>query len=340
MNKDIKKVLILRFSSIGDIVLTSPVPRCIKTQLPDVEVHYATKKSFHGILAANPYIDKIHLLEDSLGDLVQNLRAEKFDFVVDLHNNLRTSVIKLRLGVPSKSFDKLNLKKWLLVNFKINLMPNIHIVDRYMAAAAPLGVKNDDLGLDYFIPEKDEVEKSWLPDGYRNEYVAFVIGAKFATKRLPLERMIELCDRINKPVILVGGPEDIENGEKLERFFQRHKIAEELEPDLIKLNKKTIVYNACGKFNLNQSASLVKGAKYVFSHDTGLMHVAAAFKKQIFSIWGNTLPELGMYPYKTRFSIFENKKIKCRPCSKIGYDKCPKGHFKCMKEVVFDFYLP
>jgi ADP-heptose:LPS heptosyltransferase len=100
------------------------------------------------------------------------------------------------------------------------------------------------------------------------------------------------------------------------------------------------VYNACGKFNLNQSASLVKQARYVFTHDTGLMHIAAAFKKEVFSIWGSTIPGFGMYPYRTKFTVLENNRLDCRPCSKIGFEKCPKGHFKCMNDIVFDFYLP
>ena len=118
------KILILRFSSIGDIVLTTPVVRCIKQQLPDAEVHYCTKQAFRGILEPNPYIDKVHTLGNSLGELVQQLKAENFDFVVDLHNNLRTTIIKTRLGRPSKSFDKLNLEKWLMVNLRVNRKAN------------------------------------------------------------------------------------------------------------------------------------------------------------------------------------------------------------------------
>ncbi|WP_017730431.1 glycosyltransferase family 9 protein [Nafulsella turpanensis] len=334
------KVLILRFSSIGDIVLTTPVIRCLKTQLEDCELHFATKKGYASILEANPYIDSLHLLEDSLDQLIGQLKKEKFDYIIDLHNNLRTRIIKLRLGIKASSFYKLNYEKWLMVNFKINRLPNIHIVDRYLDTVAPLGVKNDDKGLDYFIPEKDEVEPDWLPDTHRGEYVAYALGAQHNTKRLPLHRMIELCDRINKPIVLLGGKEDVENANKIEEFFLRRESGEQYEEGLAELNKKTLIYNACGKFNLNQSASLVKGARYVFSHDTGLMHIAAAFKKQIFSIWGNTIPEFGMYPYQTRFTVLEKKGLYCRPCSKIGYNKCPQTHFMCMNGIVFDFYLP
>lgn len=334
------KVLVIRFSSIGDIVLTTPVVRNLKTQLDDVEVHFCTKSQFKSIVENNPYIDKIHYLNDSLNELVAALKKEKYDYVIDLHRNLRTSIIKLRLGAKSYAFDKLNRQKWLMVNLKINHLPNRHIVDRYMDTIKPLGVKMDNLGLDYFIPEKDEVPKDWLPETHQKEYVAYAIGAQHNTKKLPLERMIELCDKINKPIVLLGGPGDEAVGEKIKKFFERTEKSAPREEKLTEMNKKTIIYNACGKYNLNQSASLVKQATHVFSHDTGLMHIAAAFKKEVFSIWGNTISLFGMYPYRTKFTVLENNKVDCRPCSKIGHDKCPKGHFKCMKDIVFDFYIP
>jgi ADP-heptose:LPS heptosyltransferase len=279
------------------------------------------------------------LLEKSLSELITPLKREKYDYVIDLHHNLRTQIIKTALGRKSYSFDKINFKKWLKVNLKIDQLPSLHIVDRYMHTVEALGVKPDALGLDYFIPEKDEVPVEWLPETHQKNFVAYAIGAQHNTKKLPLLKMIELCDRINKPIVLLGGKEDFEVGERIHDFFERTNSSE-YELGLFELNKKTVIYNACGKFNLNQSASLVKKSTHVFSHDTGLMHIAAAFKKEVFSIWGNTIPEFGMYPYRTRFTVFENKKIGCRPCSKIGYDKCPQGHFKCMNEIVFDFYLP
>lgn len=335
-----QKILILRFSSIGDIVLTTPVVRALKVQLEDAEIHYCTKSAFATIVENNPYVDKVHLLQDSLNGLITELKKENFDYIVDLHNNLRTRIIKLRLGIKNGTFNKLNKEKWLKVNLKIDHLPNIHIVDRYLEAVAKLGIKKDSQGLDYFIPEKDEVPMDWLPETHQEEYVAYAIGAQHATKRLPLNRMIELCDKINKPIVLLGGKEDVAIGEELHLFYKRTDQSNLMEPGLKKMNKKTVIYNACGKFNLNQSASLIKNAKYVFTHDTGLMHIAAAFKIEVFSIWGNTIPMFGMYPYKTKFTLLENNKIDCRPCSKIGYNKCPKGHFKCMNDIVFDFYLP
>ncbi len=334
------KVLILRFSSIGDIVLTSPVVRNLKTQLDEAQIHYATKHEYRELFSANPYIDKMHYLGENLGVLIRELRQEKFDCVIDLHHNFRTWRIKNALAVKSYSFNKLNIEKWLIVNLKINHLPPLHIVDRYMETVRPLGVKMDALGLDYFIPEADEVPLDWLPENFRSGYVVYALGAQHATKKLPVNRIIELCDKINKPVLLLGGKEDIAVGEAVANFFSRIGEDPATRGVLAELSKHTIVYNGCGKFSINQSASLVKKSWYVFAHDTGLMHIAAAFKKEVFSLWGNTIPAFGMYPFRTKFTVLENNRLGCRPCSKIGFEKCPKGHFRCMNELTFDFYLP
>lgn len=333
------KVLVIRFSSIGDIVLTTPVVRVLKTQLNDAEVHFATKDKFAVLVESNPYIDKVQVLGKSLLGFIKQLKAERYDYVIDLHHNLRTCIIKNALGVKAYSFDKLNLKKWLLVNLKINRLPNVHLVDRCLDTLKPLGLKADALGLDYFIPEKDNVPMDWLPPEFQKGYVAYAMGAQHNTKKLPLKRMIELCDKINKPIVLLGSKEDVETAEVIRTFFERPELSD-YETGLTELGKKTIIFNACGKFNVNQTASLIKNAKYVFAHDNEWMHIAAALKKEVFSIWGNTIPEFGMYPYRTKFTVLENKKLSCRPCSKIGHAACPKGHFKCMNENVFDFYLP
>jgi ADP-heptose:LPS heptosyltransferase len=319
------KVLIIRFSSIGDIVLTTPVPRCIKTQLENVEVHYATKAQYQSILENNPYVDKVFLLKDDLNELVAELKKENYDVVLDLHNNLRTRILKWKLGVRSYSFNKLNIEKWLMVNFKINQLPDVHIVDRYLETAKAIGVKNDALGLDYFIPEKDEVPWDWFPETHRDGYVAYAIGAQHETKKLPVNRMIELCKKIGGPIVLLGGKEDFENAEQVAKAFSDGKPA--------------IIFNACGKFNLNQSADIVRKSDLIFSHDTGLMHIAAALNKEVYSIWGNTIPDFGMYPYRTKYHSLENKNLGCRPCSKIGFQKCPKRHFRCMNGLEFDFQL-
>ena len=327
-----KKILIIRFSAIGDIVLSSPIIRCIKAQMPNAEIHYCTKPQYAELVKYNPHIDKVHYVNESLRGLIKELKKEKFDFIADLHNSLRSKLIRAALfNVKSKHIDKINFEKWLMVKFKINRLPKKHVVDRYFDVLKPLHIFNDENGLEYHIPEKDELEPDWLPKEYRGEYYVFAIGATYNTKKLPKERIIQIIDSINKPFILIGGPAEAKEGEEIERFFTRTEAGKPNEPYLQnELDKKAIVFNGCGKFNLNQSAFIIKYANEVHAHDTGMMHVAAALKKKIVSYWGNTIPEFGMYPYQTRFSIIQKEGLSCRPCSKLGHATCPEGHFKCM----------
>lgn len=313
------KFLIIRFSSIGDIVLTTPVIRCLKKKYPAAELHYLTKAQFHPLLAANPYVTRFHLLEDDLGVVIEDLKKEKFDVVVDLHKNIRSLQVRKALGVKSYSFNKLNLQKWLHVNLKVGTLPDKHIVDRYFEALAPLGVENDGHGLDYYVWEKEV--RDFVPALTQVPYIAFVIGAKHNTKKLPDEKVIELCEKITGRIVLIGGKTEVALGNKLNELFSAK------------------VVNMCGRMNLNESAYIVKHARKVIAHDTGFMHIAAAFKKPVISIWGNTVPAFGMYPYygalhESRFSnqsiIFEVDGLPCRPCSKLGYDHCPREHFRCM----------
>ena len=311
------KILIIRLSSIGDIVLTSLVVRCLKNQVKNAEIHFVTKKQFAFILNSNPYVDKVHVWDDDFGELIQELVSEKFDYVIDLHNNFRSARLKRNLKAKAFSVNKLNWQKMLLIRLKINRLPQKHIVDRYLETTSLLQIENDGKGLDYFIPEKEEFKLSDLPLSFQKGYVAFVIAGTYKTKKLPVDKINEICHKINFPVILLGGKTEFEEGEK------------------VLSQSKGNVLNYAGKISLNRSASLVRDAKVVLTNDTGLMHIAAAFQKKILSFWGNTVADFGMVPYQPHPASrrMEVENLKCRPCSKLGFQKCPKKHFKCMNDI-------
>ncbi len=290
--------------------------RCLKLQT-GAEIHFLTKDVYKGLVAANPFIDKIITINKAVAPVLEQLKQENYDFVADLHHNLRTAQVKRALAKPSAALDKLNIRKWLLVHFKKDVMPHIHVAERYLNVVKSLDVTDDGKGLDFFIPPADEVAVDEMPE-LRKGYIAFVIGAQHFTKRLPNEKIIAICRQLDERVVLIGGKEDAPNAELINKALDGK------------------LFNACGKYSLLQSASLVRQAKKVITHDTGFMHIAAAFKKEIISVWGNTVPALGMYPYRSGHgpngngTIVEVQGLNCRPCSKIGFDKCPKGHFKCM----------
>ena len=316
------KVLITRFSSIGDIVLTTPLIRCLKNQREDVEIHFLTKSFYKNLLVNNPYLSKIHDFEYNLKEIFKDLKAEKFDYVIDLHKNLRSWKVNAKLKRPVLTFNKLNLRKFFYVHFRIGSLPPVHIVDRYLKAVKSLGVKNDGKGLDHFIPEGEEVKVDEFPIEFRNGFLTWVIGAKHYTKTFPEHKIIEILQKVNRPVVLLGGPEDRERGSRIAGEFY-------------------YVINKCGDYSLNQCASLINQSEKVITNDTGLMHIAAALEKPVISLWGNTIPEFGMSPYygdntskeEELSRIIEVDNLYCRPCSKIGFMKCPEGHFRCMREI-------
>jgi ADP-heptose:LPS heptosyltransferase len=313
------KFLVIRFSSIGDIVLTTAAIRCLKTQVPGAEVHLLTKLKFKSVTEANPYIDRFHYLDEDLSALIPSLRQEHFDHVIDLHANLRSRRIRMSLGRPSVVFAKHGLRKFLLTNAHWHVMPQRHVAERCLDALAPIGVQDDGQGMDYFLPAGYELPEP-LPFYTAAGYTAFVVGASYLTKKLPLERMMVLAGMFDHPVVAVGGPEDAADGEALAAAFPGK------------------VFNACGKYDLHGSAAIVRDARVVVSHDTGLMHIACAFQKPVLAIWGSTSPEMQMYPWygkarEDRHQDFQVGGLPCQPCWTYWRKTCPKGHFKCMREL-------
>ena len=307
------KILVIRFSSIGDCVLTTPVLRCLNEQVAGAEVHVLVKPAFASVFANNPNISKIWLWQNGV---VPALKAQGFDYIVDLHHNLRSLRVKTALRCKSSSFPKLNIEKFLLVKFGVNRLPNMHVVDRYFDAVKALGVENDNKGLDYFPSAADAAIAEKLPASFANKYTAVVCGALQGTKRIPEEKLLNYCNAIRGNIVLIGGPAEAELGARLEAALGNRSIS------------------FCGKTSIGESAVLLQNAKSVLSPDTGMMHLAAAFKKPIAVVWGNTVPAFGMGPYMPdkSNSVYnaEVANLQCRPCSKIGFNACPKKHFNCM----------
>jgi heptosyltransferase-2 len=295
--------------------------RHLKQQVEDAEIHYLTKKTYAPLLEANPYIDRIHAFDGDMRSCLRTLKNEEIDYIIDLHHNARSARIKWGLKRMDFTVHKLNWKKWLYVNFKTDRLPERHMVDRNLDTIQSFISERDSRGLDYFIPQEEEISPESLPPPYRKGFIGLAIGAQHATKMLPAESLVELCGKLRHPVIILGGPGDEATGEAvLSAWPGKHLL------------------NGCGKYSIHQSASLVKQSRVLITHDTGLMHIGAAYRKPVISVWGNTVPRFGMYPYRPdpRSVQYEVQGLKCRPCSKIGHDRCPKKHFRCMLDQDLD----
>ena len=305
------KVLIIRFSSIGDIVLTSPIVRCVAQQLK-AEIHFLTKKEFLPLVDHNPSIKKCF---GFTGDftITNKLAQEDYDIIIDLHNNLRSKRIRIQLKTKTFVYDKQTLNRFLLVNLKWDRLNGLHVVDRYFSAVENIGVENDGKGLEFFIP--NETLTLDLPQ----QYIVAVIGTAHFTKDIPITLMHNILEGLNIPVILVGGEEHTDHALEL-------------------VNKSTSnLFNFVGKTSLLETADIIQKSALVITPDTGMMHLAAALNKRIIAIYGSTSSLLGFTPYmpgnEDHYQIIEHESLNCRPCTKQGKQKCPKGHFKCMNDL-------
>lgn len=310
-----KHILLVRFSSIGDIIICTPVIRAVRKRYPEATLHFATKSQYASLLEENPHLDHLHLLDDSWDDFVNEILPFKFDILLDLHKNIRSKLLHRKLK-PGRyyTYKKKNPEKWLLANFKWNRLDGKHILDRYFDMLHPLGCEYDGRGYEIHIPE--DIQMGNLA---AQEYACLSLGAKFKTKSLPYDQLEKLVDGLRLKLVLIGGEEERSLADRLYRAF----------PNKVK--------NLCGELSLLQSARVIERSKIVISHDTGMMHVACAFNKPLISIWGSTVPAFGFYP---KFAegvdvwneVVERRDLSCRPCSKLGYESCPKGHFKCMND--------
>lgn len=307
-----KRVLVIRFSSIGDIVLCSPVLRNLKNKFPDLNIDVLTKDSFASIWKNNPFIDRLLVWEDP--ESKKTWKYENYDLIIDLHNNMRSKRVKwIRWDCPSISFKKENIKKSALVSTKNIRFSASPITKRYDKLLNSIGIPTDELGLDFYGIEALP-ETVILP----NRFYAITLGASYKTKQVPIEKYVEFLSTQNGdiPFVLLGGKAEIRAAQQIKSKF----------PDLC--------IDLCGTLSLGASANVVNRSLVLISGDTGLAHIGAALGKSILWIWGSTTPQLGMMsPQKPNggdIISMEVKGLNCRPCSKLGYTECPKGHFKCM----------
>ncbi len=323
------KILVIRFSSIGDIVLTSPVYRILQEQLPHgAEVHLLTQKRFAFVNEANPFVNKIWAVEKSGMEVFNELKEESFDYIIDLQNSLRSRSVRKKLGVLSFHVNKKNIRKWIQINLGLWKGSVGHIVDRYLETLKSFKVNNDGKGLEYFIPSATNAIQEILPSEFIHQgYTVIAVGGAHEGKRWSAENWAVLSERLHEDrVVWIGGKEDE-----------------------IDLTHSPLHLNLIGKCSVHGSARVVEHAKSIICGDTGMMHIAAAFNKDAIVLWGCTNPELGMGIYRPRLqdceplhTIYLQAKRKGRPCSKLG-NHCKYGmHNKCIDVIhvnhVFDAF--
>jgi ADP-heptose:LPS heptosyltransferase len=294
-------------------VLTEPLIRAIKKQHPHSHITFLTKEIYKSLLEFNPNIDNIICIKKKAGEAIEELKNLSFDLVLDLHKNYRSLFIKLSLGYKSSTLFKGNMAKWKMVRLKSKDSIE-HISFRYLKTAETLNIKYDGEGLNFYLNPNTSIKELNLPE----KYIALACGGKYKTKCMPAELIASIIDKTKLSLVVLGGKEEEFIGE-----------------DIRKHTKKEFI-NLINRCSLSQSALIIKNAEKVIANDTGLMHISTAFKKKMAVIWGNTTPRFGFYPLypddsKNLYKDFDLD-LDCKPCSKLGFDTCPKKHFNCMMQ--------
>lgn len=331
-------------SSLGDVLLTSPVIRALRKKFPKSQIDFLVRKEYCDIVRYNPNLSRILEFEvdsgtPTLWQLGKRIRKEKYDIILDLHKNFRSNFLCFTAGFfsgrkPKVYWVKKNqITRFLLVKFKINVYKIINrritkVWEKYLLTAKNLNLTSDKKGLElYLSPEVNEFYKQLSEDIlHKTKPLVIAPGAKHFTKRWPTQFFAELITRVNEKYgispLLVGGAEDVD-----------------VVDEILSLIKYGAAFSLAGNHTVLQTAAIIKNASFFIGNDSGLTHVAAAFKIPTIAIFGSTVEEFGFFPENPRAIVLENKSIKCRPCTHIGKSTCPQGHFRCMEDVTVEMVL-
>jgi heptosyltransferase-2 len=338
--RELNNILIIRFSSIGDILLTSPLVRLLRGAYPHARIDFLVKSEYTELVRWNPHLSSIIELKtserDELTILKSKIRNERYDAIIDLHNNLRSRYLRFgsRAGIV-RTVNKRIVRRFFLVNTKKNFYANVlPAADRYLETVKKFGIQDDRSGLELFFPEDVRSSVALSLNNYHlkkhNHVVGFVPTAKHFTKRWLPERFVEfgakLAKKYGAKILIFGGKADIEYCDDIAHLINTQCSA-------------SVAESVAGKFSLLETAATFDHCDLVVTNDTGLMHIASARKRKIVAIFGSTVREFGFFPQGDNAVVVERNGLPCRPCSHIGLEKCPEGHFRCMKEIQADEVL-
>lgn len=331
-NEQVRRILIIRLSSMGDIILTTPLIELVAKTFPLARIDFCTKENFTYLIKSNPKIHKVikaksDLNYGALKDLRQLIKMSNYNLIIDLQNNLKTMYLRLIQDAKVHVFNKHSFKKFLLVNSKINLLKNEKpIAERYKETvaryASPEDMHRKTLPVLFSDPVSERSIENMLESldiTGANRLICVPAVSGHFTKTYPPESYAEIINDFpdeSAVFFLTGRGKDSTNIQLIRSLTQKRKV-----------------YDLCDRLEIEDLISLIKRSSLVICGDTGPMHIAEAFNIPMVMMAGSSVKEFGFYPQNERSAILENNTLKCRPCSHYGKEKCPKGHFKCMKDL-------
>ena len=333
-----KKILIIRFSSIGDIVLATPLLRVLRARFPFSRIDFAVRKEYSELIRENKNLDHIYEFDAQTGlsglhILKNQLRAEQYDLVIDIHNSLRSRYLRWMLGAGDVVvIIKHIVARTMLIRLKKNFYRNVvSVADRYIEPVQKYGIENDGKGLEMSLSDEFRARiaaKMKKMNIHQSDImIGFCPSARHATKCWPQVRYKELGVAVSKnfhaTILLFGGSQDKE-------------ICSSLAREINSFGEQGHAFDLSGELSLLETAAAMEVCTLIVTNDSGLMHVASAMKKKVVAIFGPTVREFGFFPVGKEHIVLERKDLYCRPCTPLGGDRCPEGHFRCMKEIKVD----
>ncbi|MGH7659166.1 MAG: glycosyltransferase family 9 protein [Gemmatimonadales bacterium] len=317
----VPRILLLRLSSIGDVILTTPLVRALRSRLPEAHIAFMTRREFTPLLSEHPALDEVLPFEGgtSIRELAARLRREKFTDILDLHGTPRTRLLRYLVPGRWRGYRHHRLARDILIRFKRDVYPrHLPVAERYFDAARELGIEPDGGPPEFHLaPAAVENVRGFLGEhrlGRDRPLVALAPGAAHVTKRWPAARWDEFIRILVKDgfdCILLGGPDDAELAGMLAMPGGKHTVS------------------AAGKFGLQETGAAIRESRVLVSGDTGVMHMGTATGTPVIALFGPTVEQFGFFPYRSHNLVIQQD-LDCRPCTAWGTERCPLGHHRCL----------
>jgi heptosyltransferase-2 len=322
MKKNYQKILVIQTAFIGDVILATALLEKLHQYYPDAKYTFLLRKGNEGLLENHPFIEKILVWDKLQGKyksfwrIIQQVRKEKFDLLVNLQRFASSGILMALSGARETICFNKNPFSWLATrSVRHRIGKNIHEIDRNQCLIEE--ITDNQAAKPKLYPS--EQEKKTAEPYQIGKYICVAPTSVWFTKQFPLHKWVELIRILPKEwnIYLLGAKTDV-------AFCE----------EIIQKSEHPFIHNLAGKLSLLASAALMEKAVMNYVNDSAPLHLASALNAPVCAVYCSTIPDFGFYPVSEKSYIVETSQtLSCRPCGLHGYKACPKGHFACAESI-------